>query len=292
MNTNQVQAQAPVQGNLAMTQATAAQAALAPIIDLPLLIDPNEVILAAQENTVEGERFPFDRIKMPAGGGISFELQDENGEATSHSALKVIVIGFKPFKSWYEKSYDQRDPDEEMPLPDCFSADTVTGSGCNCETYQIPAGQACAGCPLNQWGSSRRGGRGKECHDRMRVWFLLEGYAVPMYIDLPKTSLTNFKDYRKRLTKKAKVIYGVVTVIKLEKSINEKKIEYSKAAFSSAGDIAPSERAEVKRYMDAISNSLRIDRDTITDIQTPEHEAEEDESFNKVVDKITNDQAY
>jgi hypothetical protein len=279
------------QGNLALTPSTT-QTALVPAIELPLLVDPNEVILAARENTVEGERFPFDRIKMPSGGGITFELQDENGEATPCPALKAIVIGFKPFKSWYEKTYDQRDPDEEMPLPDCFSADTITGSGCNCESYQIPAGQACASCPLNQWGSSRRGGKGKECHDRMRVWFLLEGYAVPMYIDLPKTSLTNFKDYRKRLTKKAKVIYGVVTVIKLEKAKSETKIDYSKATFNSAGDLAPSERAAVRQYMDAISNSLRIERDTITEIQSPEHEEEGGEDFNRVVDKITNDQAY
>jgi hypothetical protein len=113
-----------------------------------------------------------------------------------------------------------------------------------------------------------------------------------MYIDLPKTSLTNFKDYRKRLTNKAKVIYGVVTVIELEKAKSESKIEYSKATFSSAGDITLSERASVKQYMNAISNSLRIERDTITDIQSLEHEETEDESFNKVADKISNEQAY
>jgi hypothetical protein len=292
MNTNPNVNQAPVQGNLAMATVTNAQTALVPAIDLPLLIDPNEVILAVKENTVEGERFPFDRIKMPSGDGVAFKLQDENGEAAAVLALKAVIIGFKPFKSWYEKDYSDRDPDVDSPLPECFSSDTITGSGCNCDKIRIPAGQACFDCPLNQWGSSRRGGKGKDCHDRMRMWFLLEGYAVPMYIDLPKTSLTNFKEYRKRLTKKAKVIYGVITVIKLETAKSENKTDYSKAAFSSAGDLSLSERASIKRYIDAISNSLKIERETITDIQTPEHEEVEDDSFNKVVDKITNEQAY
>lgn len=277
----------------ALTPSTtgAVQTALAPVIELPLLVDPSEVILAARENTVEGERFPFDRIKMPGGGGITFELQDENGEATAHPALKMIIIGFKPYKSWYEKSFDERDAEVDSPTPDCFSADTVTGTGCNCISYKIPAGQPCAQCPLNEWGSSRKGGKGKECHDRMRVWFLLEGYAVPMYIDLPKTSLGNFRNYRKRLTKKAKTIYGVVTTVKLEKatSTDGKKIIFSKTVFNSAGDLTTSERSTVKQYMDAISNSLKIERDTVVDVPA-DHET--DAEFDRVADSLNNDQAY
>lgn len=253
------------QGNLALnpsTQASQPAPLATSTIDLPVLAMPEEVILAAKENTVAGERFPFEKIKMPSGGGLTFELTDENGKTTPVTELKGIILAFKPFKSWYEKSFAERSEDDD-PLPDCYSSDCITGSGC--PSAGIPAGQKCETCPKGQWGSSRNGGRGKDCSDRMGIWILLEGYAVPHFIGLPKTSLGNFKDYRKRLTSKAKVYYGVVTTIGLEKCKNETgKIEYSKATFAKVADLSVQEKTLIKQYIDAISGSFQVSREAIT----------------------------
>ncbi len=266
--TTQINQAPQIQGNLALnpsatvTSINQTAPLAASTINLPVLAMPEEVILAAKENTVAGERFPFEKIKMPSGGGLTFELTDENGKTTPVTEIKGIVLAFKPFRSWYEKSFAERS-DEDDPMPDCYSSDCVTGSGC--QSAGIPAGQKCDTCSKGQWGSSRNGGRGKDCGDRMGIWILLEGYAVPHFIGLPKTSLGNFKDYRKRLTSKAKVYYGVVTAIGLEKSKNETgKIEFSKATFAKAADLSAEERGLIKKYIDAISGSLQVSRDAIT----------------------------
>jgi hypothetical protein len=247
--------------NALQPQSTAPIATAISTINLPLLSEPQDVLLAAKENTVAGERFPFEKIKMPSGGGLSFQLTDENGKPVPVVELKGIVLGFKPFRSWYEKSFSDRNPDDDL-FPDCYSADCITGSGC--EAAGIPAGQKCETCPKGQWGSSRNGGRGKDCGDRMGIWILMEGYAVPHFAGLPKGSLANFKDYRRRLTQKAKVYYGVVTVVGLEAAKNDNKVEYSKATFAKAADLTAQERTLIKQYIDAISGSFQVSRDAIT----------------------------
>lgn len=235
--------------------AAAIQPQTAPAVNLPLLTAPQEFMEVMKENRLDGENFRFDKIPMPSDGGITFVMMDEKGGTILRAELRGVILKFSHFKSWYQKSFDERDENDDK-RPDCFSQDGEIGSGC--PDAGIPPEQKCEFCPKNQWGSDRRGGRGKDCADKIRIYILLEESALPVFIDLPPASIGNFKEYRKRLTNKLKSLHGVVTVIGLEmdKSITG-GITYSKATFAKAADLNPDERAIIKQYIDTISPSLK-----------------------------------
>ena len=236
-------------------------AATAPTIDLPILTQKDEAISVIQENLSGFGKLRFDKIRMPAGGGLTFEVADESGNLVPVQEIRGVIIGHFPFKAWWEKSFEEKTDDDDK-RPDCYSADGITGTGC--PEKGIPTGQKCATCPKNAWGSDRRGGRGKDCNDKIRIYILREGEVFPVFIDLPATSHANLKDYIKRLTNRLKHYYGVVTSIKLEKDKNAAGTVFSKATFSKAADLTPAERIAVKQYIDSMKEAIRqIDAETI-----------------------------
>lgn len=238
-----------------------AVANVTPTIDLPILAQKDEALSVIQENLAGFGKLKFDKIRMPSGGGLTFEVADESGNIVPVQEIRGVIIDHFPFKAWWEKSFEEKTGEDDK-RPDCFSADGITGTGC--PEKGIPAGQKCANCPKGAWGSDRRGGRGKDCNDKIRIHILREGEVFPIFIDLPATSHSNLKDYIKRLTNKLKHYYGVVTSIKLEKDKNTGGTEYSKATFSKAADLTPAERLAVKQYIDSMKDTIRqIDAETI-----------------------------
>ena len=232
-----------------------------PSFNLPVLVSPEEAMEVIHQNLDNLGEMRFDKIKMPSGGGISFALIDENGKKTPLTELRGIILDKFPFKAWYIKSYDEKEKDD-IGIPDCFSDDNVHGSGC--PEAGIPKGQVCADCPKNQWGSDRRGGRGKDCAEKIRVHILLEDSVFPKYIDLPPTSITNFKEYVKRLSDKLNLYYGVVTIIGLEESENSGKTPFTRATFSKAANLSSTEKVKIRDYIKTLYPSMRkITRESI-----------------------------
>ena len=244
----------------------------APSFNLPALVSPQEALLVIEENLEGMGGGKFDKIKIPSGGGISFEVRDENGETIPMKSLRGVIIHKKPFRAWYIKSFDEK-TDEDTGIPDCFSDDMIHGSGC--ETAGIPAGQLCATCPKGQWGSNRKGGKGKDCADKIRIHTLLEDCVFPIVIDLPPTSLQNFTNYINRLTNKLNCFYGVVTNIGLEKDKNNKGTEYSKTTFAKSVNLTPQEKQAIKQYIEILRPRMeRISRESIGEVDVVEVEAD------------------
>ncbi len=220
-------------------------------INLPALTQREEALEVMQENLegMEGQ-FKFDKVKIPSGGGISFEIIDEAGEPNPVKELKGVVLDYYPINAWWHDEYGG----EKNP-PTCSSMDCKTGTGA--PEHGIPAGQACANCPKNQWGSDPRGGKGKACKNMVRVYMLQEGSVFPVLLALPPTSIGGWKQYIQRLTNKLLPYYGVVTVAKLEKDRNEGGIEYSKVVFAKAGDLTRAERKAIKDYAQTLRPAMR-----------------------------------
>lgn len=236
---------------------------MAASFNLPVLVSPEEAKQVVHENLEGLGEFRFEKITMPSGGGVAFVIVDEAGEEQPLKELRGVILDKWPFKAFYLKSFDEKSVDD-IGIPDCFSSDGVTGSGC--EEAGIPAGQRCETCPKNQWGSDRRGGRGKDCADKIRVHILMEGDVFPRYLDAPPTSLANFKDYVARLSNKMRPFYGVVTSLKLEKATSGGGIAYSKVAFTKAADLSGQERIAIKDYIKTLLPSMRrITRESIAD---------------------------
>jgi hypothetical protein len=249
-----------------------------PTINLPIIINHDEFLEAIQANSIDGEKQRFDRISVPSAGGLAFTVVDENNQEAALAKFRGIILHFQPYCIWYLKSYDEREEDEDPIF--CFSADKVTG--CGCPEGNIPEGQACATCPKKQRGSDRNGGDGSDCHDRMAVWIAKENDAMPVLVDLPRTSLGNFRDYRNFLTTKiGKPLYGVVTEIGIEKT-KGKKIDYSMVTFTRADSLTSDEKAIMKELIESLKPDMRVDYNAVKQMTA----TVKDDEFEKVADNL------
>lgn len=163
----------------------------------------------------------FDRVKVPSGGGIAFELpgEDENNPESSPS-ITGIILDHHPVNAYWAEKYSGGNAQ-----PDCSSYDGK--KGVLRETGEV---MDCASCPYNQFGSD---GRGKACKNVHRLYILRENNPVPIILALPPTSLKSFRDYiGKKVLLKGLRCYQAVTKITLKKEVNADNVQYSRAVFT------------------------------------------------------------
>lgn len=215
---------------------------------------------AVQANLAGMERVSFERIKIPAGGGLAFETLDDNGEPTAVSEIKGIIVDRYPVNAYWPDAFSG----ENTP-PQCTALDGHTGVG--------DPGGLCSKCPHNQWGSDMDG-RGKACKNLHRVYIMAPDEALPRLITLPPTSLANFNSYLVTLTKRARPFYSVLTRVKLEKASNKGGISYSRATFSRAGDVPIDKVATLKAYIDDLRPLMRAEGIIVDDYNVEEADDE------------------
>lgn len=201
------------------TTALATQGTTA-IFDASFLPDTTD-IMEVMEANMEGVDLRFEKVKVPSGGGTSWEVPNEDGDTDSVKELSGVIIDHHPINAYWEKEYSG----EKNP-PDCSSLDGVTAE----------SGRKCASCPNNQYGTALKG-KGKACKNMHRVYLVREGEIFPLLIAVPPTSLENFKQYARRLTAKMRKSSSVLTKLTLAKAKNDGGIEFSKIEFRRVGDL-------------------------------------------------------
>lgn len=183
--------------------------------------------------------FELDRVKVPSGGGTTWEVPTLEGVEDA-KAIEGVVIYFKNQNAYWKEKYDgQNNP------PDCVSNDGMVGIG-------TPGGD-CAVCPLNAFGSE---GKGKACKNMRTLFVLREGDVLPLVLTLPPTSLKDARKYFLRLASKGIPYYGVITEITLDKDKNENGITYSKAKLSLKGRLDPDTVKKLKAFQDSLKPAL------------------------------------
>ena len=170
----------------------------------------------ALSEEMTGMDVSFDRIKVPVGGGMMFEMP-EGGETEGMKEFSGVILYHHPLFAYYNGPYTGG-----HDAPDCGSYDGVTGVG-------TPGG-ACARCPYNQFGSGNNGG--KACKDKRRIYILREGELIPLLLTLPTGSMKEFGVYVKRLLAKGRKTAAVVTRFSLKRVTNVGGIAYSQAQFA------------------------------------------------------------
>lgn len=164
---------------------------------------------------------PFDRVKIPAGGGLAFDLPGEDEEHPESAAELVgVILHHHPVNAYWPDAFSGANE-----APECSSLDGKTGVVR--ETGEV---RDCSTCPNNQY---RDDGTGKACKNIHRVYLLREGNPVPLMLSLPPTSLKFLRDYLgKRVLLKGMRCYSCVTKITLKKEKNAAGIVYSRAVFT------------------------------------------------------------
>jgi hypothetical protein len=241
-----------------------------PSIALPILEDYSELIEAIQTNIMAGEKMRIERISVPSGGGLAFTIIDDNGKETPAPEINGVILNSQNYRMRWLKDYNDLKEGEQNPF--CFSQDEVTGSGC--PEMNIPTSKKCAECEFSQPGSDRKGGDGSDCHNRCAVFILRENTAMPSNLDLPRTSLGNYRIYRNRLISgSGKPYYYVVTGCKLEK-VEKPGKKYSAVVFNKNCNLLPEEVAAMKVLREHLLPLMVVDYTVMKQVAAKIQESE------------------
>lgn len=204
-----------------------------------------------QENCSDGISINnLERIKMPSGGGASWETVSLDGEVENIPTIEGVIIHKMRQRVYWKESFDETGGG--VP-PDCASKDARIGQG--------NPGGVCSQCPLSQYGSARKGDkdlRGQACQERVILFVLRPGSLLPTIISAPPTSLKEVDSYMVRLAGAAKPFYGVITLFSLVKEKNKDGIAYAKIQPKLGQALSREEVAKIKPLKDIIAAAAGI----------------------------------
>lgn len=199
----------------------------------------------------------FDRIKIPSGGGLNFEVPnlENSDEPTFIKEFSAVILHHHPLFTYYENKYNgSNNP------PDCCSFDGINGTG-------TPGGK-CRFCKLNVFGSGENGS--KACKNKHRLYLLRENEIFPVVLVLPASSIQEFSKYIKRLLSLGKKSDSVVTKLSLKKAVNKTGIAFSMVHFSAIRDLSQSEKDGLRELILQIKNHANEGKDESQEVKTNE----------------------
>jgi len=192
------------------------------------------------QDELAGLSIKFDKIKVPSGGSLAFEVPGENpDEPEFQKEFKAVILYQHPMLSYYKEKYTGGNE-----APDCSSLDGI--NGVEKETGCV---QACKDCPFAKFGSGENGG--KACKTRRRLFILREGEVFPSIFSVPTTSLKEYSTYVFSLIKKSKKLNQVVTKFSLKKS-NSNGITYSKVVLAYDRDLNEAEQENINKMSEQV----------------------------------------
>lgn len=198
--------------------------------------DVAEIIKEAAGATGIDPQTDLDRVHIPAGGGIAWEIPTLEGEE-SEKAIEGVIVHHSDARAYWTQSFEESGGGTP---PDCASKDGVFGTG-------EPGGE-CATCPLAQFGSADGDSDAQACKQMKVLYIMRPDSILPMAVALPPTSLKAARKYLLRLASRGIRPHQVLTKISLEKDKSASGISYSKASFEMAGMIEKDDAEKMGAY--------------------------------------------
>ena len=198
---------------------------------------------------LEGLQISFQRVKIPGGGTLQFEMPSDNPEEPDYAKTieGVILYSHPNFAYWPDgMEYD----DNVSPL--CTSIDGKIGCG-------TPGG-ACAVCQFNKYGTATdaKGNptKGKACKNMRNLYILRNGESMPIVLSLPPTSLRPYEEFfNGSFAMKRRPSYTAVVQIGLKRvdGVNP----YSVATFKKVHDFSGEELMQVTTYAKGFREQIK-----------------------------------
>lgn len=195
---------------------------------------------------MDGLNISFQRVKIPAGGTLQFELPGDDPENPDYAKnLEGVILYTHATGAYWQEGSEY----DENSTPLCASVDGKTGMG--------DPGGACAVCPYNQFGTGKEG-KGKACKN-MRVMYLLrDGDCLPIQLTLPPTSIRPYSDfYSIAFASRRRATYGSVVQIGLKRADNGANL-YSVATFKKLGDFSGEKLMQAKACSDSFREQIKM----------------------------------
>lgn len=188
----------------------------------------------------------MDRIKVPSGGAQLWSVTGIDGEEAIRE-LSGIALAWTDSRLYYKVAYAERG--KTRTPPDCASKDAIYGIG-------DPGGD-CRHCPMAEWASDPKGGRGQACKEVRRILFLRGDHILPEMITIPPTSLKNAQEYFKRLGSLRIPHWALITNLRLERTANADGIDYARVILSAGPRFNEAERAALAPYQAQMASLFR-----------------------------------
>lgn len=194
---------------------------------------------------MDGMQMRFQRVKIPSGGALQFELPSDDPENPDYAkTLEGVILYHHPNNAYWPEGSEF--DDSTSPL--CSSTDGKLGIG--------EPGGVCYTCALNTYGSAAEGA-GKACKNMRVLYFLRSGDYMPLQVTLPPTSLKPFREFMNQsFMLRRRVSYSSVVQIGL-KRMNNGKDDYSVATFRRLYDFEGEELAQIRAYANAFKEQVK-----------------------------------
>lgn len=194
----------------------------------------------------EGLQLSFQKVKIPAGGSLQFELPGDSPDNPDYAKYIDGVIIHNHASNAYWPAGEEFN---ESVAPFCCSYDGKTGHG-------IPGG-ACEVCEMNQYGTDQNGGKGKACKNMRSLYILRSGEAMPIQLTLPPTSIRPFNDFVNAVfVTRRRPTWAAIVRIGLKKADNGSNV-YSVATFQKIGDFSGDELMQMKQYVETFRIQIK-----------------------------------
>lgn len=171
------------------------------------------------------------------------------GQGAAREVAGVILLSRK-HRSYYAKEIGERTEGED-PRPDCASDDLMFGVGDISGNRGRKQKMACDQCPMNEWGSDVKGGRGKACKEKVTLFVLVPGLMLPLVVIAPPGSLENLNAYLVTHTLRGKHPRHLMTGFGLE-VVPGGKVAFARIVFKTKSELGPQDKA----YVDALADAL------------------------------------
>ena len=130
----------------------------------------------------------------------------------------------------------------------------MTGIGA-IQADQAAESRDCFTCPMAQWGSDPKGGKGQACTLKKALFILRPDSILPMVVMIPPSSLQNIDRYLLALLNASAPFWGAVTGLSLEKAQGNSGA-YSRVKARRVAPLTPEQTARRKLYQDDIVPAL------------------------------------
>jgi len=227
--------------------------------DYAALAMPTEDLAVVIEENLAGQKiseFDLDRVKMPAGGGTSWEVPTLDGTEAVKELEGVIVYWKEGRSFWKEKYSGGSEP------PDCSSPDAQFATGD--PGVAVPTDEhgrfICAQCPNAEFGTAENDkgekGPGQACKLQRQLFLLTPKSLLPLVVSLPPSSVAPAKKYMLRLAGFSTPYSSVITKIALAQEKSQGGITYSQATFALGEKLTPEDAEKVREFAAKLRPSL------------------------------------
>lgn len=234
-----------------------------------LAINQGELMEIIEENLAGqsvGE-FDLDRIKIPSGGGMAWEVPTLEGTEPKKEVYGVVVYWKEARAFWPTKFEGGNEP------PACSAPDGQFAPQSGEPGVAVPVNEQgqyiCAQCPNAQFGTADGGeAPGQACKQTRQLFLLTPESLIPLVVSLPPTSVNPAKKFMLRLAGHGVKYSAIVTKIALEKDKNQGGIEYAKASFSMVEKLeeeAAERVAELAKVLRPIFERVEVRQDEVAE---------------------------